>query len=143
MDSIKIDSGIKRVLINDGPEVLEFNPSDVLFVEKFYAVVNEFDAKLANFSARADELDEDKTVDENGLPANVAARIAFLRDVCSFANGRIDFLFGEGTAQKLFNGVESLDMIEQFFNGLTPFVQRTREAKVAKYSAKKSSKTLK
>lgn len=143
MESIRIDSGIKRVLINDGPEVLEFNPSDVLFVEKFYQVVNEFDEKLASFQARASVLDEDKSTDENGLPANVAARIAFLHEVCQFANGKIDFLFGEGTARKLFNGVESLDMIEQFFNGLTPFVQKAREAKVGKYAARKSSKVLK
>jgi len=36
MDNLRIDTGIKKILINDGPEFIEFNPSDVIFAEKFY-----------------------------------------------------------------------------------------------------------
>jgi hypothetical protein len=143
MDSIRIDSGIKKILINDGPDILEFNPSDVLFVEKFYEIVNEFDAKLADYEKRAQELDDDKSVDANGLPMNISARIDFLHDVCGFAHARIDFVFGEGTSVRLFHGVESLDMIEQFFTGLAPFVKHAREDKLNKYRNTKGKKVLK
>lgn len=136
-ESIRIDAGIKRVLINDGPDYIEFNPSDVVFVEKFYRVIGEFEKRLTDFESRGKELDKEGNFDEAGVPDNMEAKISFMREVCKFAFEQIDFLFGEGISQKLFGGMESLDMIQQFFTQLTPFVQKARQERVDRYRPRK------
>lgn len=142
-DTIRIDAGEKRILINDGPEVLVFNPTDVVFVEKFYNVVGEFKQKQIEYEERATEIDGQVEVDPDGLPINMAERLKFVRELCQFSRERIDFLFGEGTSQNLFGDVESLDMVEQFFTVLTPFVQQERDKKIEKYRASQGGKVLK
>lgn len=136
-DNIRIDAGIKRILINDGPDYIEFNASDTVFVEKFYKVVGVFEKKLADYEDRGSVLDQDNRVNDDGLPVNMADRIGFVREVCQFAHEQIDYLFGPGTSLKVFRGAESLDMIEQFFTGLTPIVKQARDSKVNKYRAMK------
>jgi hypothetical protein len=132
-DSIRIDAGIKRILINDGPDFIEFNPEDVLFVEKFYKVIGDFQAKLKEYQERAKEIDFSASKTQDELPDNLDEQLEFIKDVCKFTHERIDYLFGEGTSEKLFHGAESLSMIEQFFEGLIPFIKQKREQRLAKY----------
>ena len=143
MDSIRIDTGLKKILINDGPEYIEFNPGDVAFAERFENLISEFEAKLAEYQARSDELEADKGLDAHGIPVNFNARIALMREVCEFIREKIDHIFGSGSSQKLFGDAMSLDMFTQFFSGITPFIQRDREAKVNKYSPPLVSKKRK
>ena len=138
MDSIKIDSGIKRIAVNDDPDrVIVFNPSDIQFAERYYDLTRDFEIKLAEYEKRAEVIDQVTEVDTIGLPVNMADRIAFMRDICEYVYGQIDRLFGAGTSQKAFDGTLGLDMIQQFFEGITPFVQQARQAKVGKYLPKK------
>lgn len=136
MDSIRIKAGVTRLLINDGPDVLEFNPSDVLFAEKFYHLVKNFEAKQAEYGARAEEIDQVTDLDDYGLPVNLNERVQFLRDVYEFLHAGIDSLFGNGTSHKLFGDALSLEMIGEFFDGITPFFEKARSAKLARYRAK-------
>ncbi len=125
----------KRVLINDGPDFIEFSPGDVGFAERFYAVYRDFEAKQAEYERKSKELDSHMSeLDANGLPANLPEGLAFLREACEYLRGRIDYLFGEGTSQKLFGDVLSLELIGQFFDGITPFVQAARSEKLAAYA---------
>jgi hypothetical protein len=139
LPSIKIDSGIKRIAINDDPDnVIEFNPTDVIFAEKFYALMRDFEAKQDEFDRRSKELDAHKDeLDANGLPVNFAQGVAFLRETCGFMREKIDYLFGDGASQKAFGDTLSLDMIAQFFQGMTPFIQTARADKVLKYTNSK------
>lgn len=133
-------SGVKRITINDDPKrVIEFNPSDVLFIERFYAMYREFEAKQAEYEQRSKELDT-VALDENGAPVNMAEGIEFLKDICGFMREKIDILFGEGTSKKAFGDTLSLDMIGQFFEGITPFVWEERTDKVKKYTNTATSK---
>ncbi len=134
MDSIRIDTGVKRLLINDGPDVLEFNPTDIVFAEKFYAMIREFEEKQAEYQARAELAAADEKVDENGIPVNITKSLELLREVCIFLRERIDFLFGAGTSQKLFGDAMTLDMFEQFFEAIAPHIQRARADKVSRYT---------
>lgn len=148
MDSIQINTGVKRIAINgDENRVITFNPQDITFAEKFYALMRSFDDKQGEYMARAEALDQDTEADENGLPVNLGERIAFMRDICEYYHAQIDTLFGEGTSQTVFEGALGLDMIQQFFEGITPMIQHARQEKVAKYqrvSGKgKSSKVMK
>lgn len=134
MDSIRIDTGVKRVCINDNPEkVIEFNPSDVIFAEKFYQLIKDFELKQTEFINRSKELDANKEIDENGLPVNLNESIALLKEVCNYFREKIDGLFGEGSSQKAFGDSLNLDIFEQFFEGILPFIEKVREEKVKKY----------
>lgn len=137
-DSLRINTGTKRLLVNDGPDYIEFNPDDVVFAEKFYNLVREFQTKQDEYSARAQDLDNQE-LDENGIPERVGESLALIREVCEFLCGKIDDLFGPETCRKVFGGAMTLNMFEQFFTGITPFIQRAREEKVSQYVRTKKS----
>lgn len=133
MDSVRIDTGVKRLQINDGPEFIEFNPSDITFAERFYALLRAFEEREAEYTERAKAIDADTGVDAHGIPNNVAAGLQMLRDVCEFMREQIDGLFGAGTSQKVFGDVMSLNMFQQFFDGITPYIRAARQKKVEQY----------
>lgn len=142
---LRIDSRQIRVMINDDPgRVIQFDPSDVLFAERFYKLIGDFEEKQAEYEKRAAELDAERgNLDHNGLPANLGEGLVFLREVCEYMHGQIDYLFGAGTSQKAFGGALSIEAIGQFFEGITPFIQKARSEKVAKYSGKKAGRVMK
>ena len=141
MDNIRIDTGVRRLTINDDPErVIEFNPEDVLFVERFYALIKTFQEKEVEFQKRVDELSAEEEKDSYGVPVNTQEILEFVIEVCNFLREQIDNVFGPGTSMTVFADTQSLDMFEQFFNGIAPFVQTARTKKVAKYQYKKESK---
>lgn len=136
MNSLRIDAGLVRIVINDDPErVIEFNPGDVLFAERFYNLLAEFEAKESDFSSRAEALDQTE-VD------NMGERLAFMREVCEFMRAKIDGLFGAGTSQKAFGDSLSLEMFEQFFAGITPFIKAARQERTAQYRPRKGRKRV-
>lgn len=147
MDSLQIKTGEKRIAINGDPErVIVFNPSDLLFAEKFYGLIGEFETRLTEYQNRSEAMDAVTELDANELPVNMDERIALLRETCTFIRERIDYLFGAGTSQKAFGDALNFNAIIQFFNGIMPFVQSVRKEKVAKYTntaAKVSSKRKK
>lgn len=142
MDSIRIDTGEKRIAINDDPErMIVFNPQDIGFAERFYQLLQDFEAKQIEYQARADELDNQE-LDERGIPSKIGESLALMREVCEFLRERIDHLFGEGTSRKAFGDAMTLTMFEQFFEGIIPFVQTARSNKVAKYAPSGSKRRV-
>lgn len=148
MDTLTI-SGVKRIQIvdesgvTDDTRVISFNPSDVLFAEKFYALINAFQVKQEEFTRRAEELDKDTAVDGNGIPKNALESLDLLREICEYLRGEIDKLFGAGTSQMAFGSALSLESIDQFFVGVMPFVQSARTNKIEKYVGKRSTRVMK
>ena len=134
MDSIRIDSGVKRIAVNsDETLVIEFNPEDIVFVEKFYGLIKQFEAKEAEFRQRAEEIGANEGVDELGIPVNTVESIRLALELCDYLRGQIDAVFGAGTSQKAFGEARTLNMFEQFFEGITPFIQGARKEKMEKY----------
>lgn len=134
MDSLKIQAGVRLAINGDPSRVVAFNPSDVGFVERLYQLFNYFEAQQAEYERRAAELDAVTEQDANGLPANIAEHFAFMREVCAAMHAQIDSVFGAGTAQTVFEGALDMDMIAQFFDGVLPYIQKTRDEKLAKYA---------
>jgi hypothetical protein len=141
VDSLQINSGEKRIAINQDPDrMIVFNPSDVMFAEKFYRLVGDFQSKSKEYRAQFEELEKVTDTDEHGFPLNMSARFDMLKEVCEYINGQIDNLFGKGAAEKAFKGAMELDLYSQFFEGMTPFVQQARKDKLAKYTTQASAK---
>lgn len=142
MDSLHIDIGIKHIAINDDlNRVITFNPSDVVFAEKFYNLIGEFETKQVEYSKRFEEIDLDNSVDGNGIPVNSGNKLALLREACEFIRGKIDWLFGDGTSQTVFGDAMTLDMFAQFFDGIKPFIEVARTSKIEKYANGKTSRS--
>jgi hypothetical protein len=132
-DIIRIDSGIKRVIINDGPEFIEFNPSDITFAEKFYELMRVLKLKQVEFTAKVDAIDMNEDVDADGMPTSMQVAFALTRETCAFFRTEIDKLLGEGTSQKLFGDSQSLAPFEQFFKGISTIIGKERRAKISRY----------
>lgn len=131
---IRIDTGTKRILINDGPEFIEFNPSDAAFAQQFYEMLQHFSEKQKELELRAEELDKNTEKDEMGIAKNAPEGIQLIMDVCLFMRSEIDALFGPDTSKKVFGAINNLNMFEQFFTGILPFIQGARESKIQKYT---------
>lgn len=138
MDSIKI--GGLSIAINDDPtRVIVFDPTDVVFVKKYYNLTYEINAKQQEFETRAKDLDKVTETDANGMPTNASDRIALLEEMVTWCQEKIDQLFGAGTSKKAFGESKSMEQIGQFFEGMNPFFERERNKKLAKYINEKSS----
>lgn len=144
MDSLRINTGGIRLCINDDPErVISFNPEDLSFVERFYALLGDFEEKEKEYKAKAEVLQPDEETDEFGIPKNFGSVLTLLHETCDFMREKIDSVFGSGTSQMAFGDANTLDMFEQFFTGITPFVQKSREKQVQKYTSKQKPGVLK
>jgi hypothetical protein len=95
MDSIKIETGEKRIAIEDengkpDPDrVIVFNPSDVLFAERFEGMKRKALDKVREFEAQAIALEKasadttDETINaENDKKVNVLRR-----ELCTYMRG--------------------------------------------------------
>lgn len=142
-DTLQISTGEKRIPITrDGVSVGEivFNPNDAVFAEKFYQLIAEFRETLTQYQNRAAELESNTSTDENDMPVNMGERLTLLKEVCDFVKVKIDSLFGPGTSAMVFGDTMNPDSFIQFFEGMTPFIQKARAQKVAQYTTPRKPK---
>lgn len=141
MDTLQIITGEKRIAINgDESRVIVFNPNDVIFAEKFYKLIGEFQQKLREYQNRAEVIETETRVDDNDIPVNFSDALSLQKDACLYFRDAIDNLFGAGTSQKVFGDALNLDLFPQFFNGITPFIQQARADKIQQYTTSASAK---
>ena len=135
MAGIKINTGVIRLEVDcDGvKDQISFNPNDVVFMENIYRLMGELQKKKEEYSIVEERLNSNQATDENGIPINMQERLSLILDICSYIKGQIDGIFGAGTSKKLFGDANTLDMFEQFFDGITPYIQSARESKLSQY----------
>ena len=139
---INITTGEKNVpIIRDGEVVgeLSFNPTDVLFAERFYALLGDMQKTLKEYKAQGQELAKSKK-DNGGIPVNMEEHITLQRDLCNYLREKIDNVFGDGSSQKVFGDTRNLEIYKQFFDGMMPFFQQARAERVAMYTTTASAK---
>lgn len=145
MDNLNLNVGTtKRVSINNDPnKVIEFDPADTLFAERFYDLYSELLKKQDEYKAIAEDLDARKDEkDENGVPLITGEGIAFLKDVCVYLREKIDNVFGEETSQTVFGDSLNINAITQFLEGLIQFVEPARSQKISKYTKGQESDVM-
>jgi hypothetical protein len=134
VDTLRIDTGAVRLAINgDENRIIEFNPEDIVFVERFYNLIKEFESKEVEFRERAEKLAENSELDEHGIPVNTGENIKLVIELCDYLRKNIDHVFGQGTSAKVFENNQTLNMFEQFFTGILPYVNKARTEKISKY----------
>lgn len=142
--NININTGEIRLTINDDENrIIAFNPNDLEFVNKFYGLIKDFEVKEKEYNEKKAKLNEVKDTDSFGIPVNFDEHMTLLNDTSEFLKAKIDFVFGEGTSKAAFGKANTIDMFEQFFEGITPFIQKTREDKIKKYTQKTKRNVMK
>lgn len=126
MDSLRVDSGVKTIEVNDNGDFISIPISDTTFYERFASLLKNFEKKQIEIEQQGKELSEkhkdkpnndvDMIVDTIGLYANLC------KDVCA----ELDNLFGEGCCQKVFVGVKapSVELVGDFFEKITPLLNQ-------------------
>ena len=132
-DSIRIDTGAKRIEVNDNGEYIVLNFADQSFPPRFYNMLEDFKRKQEDFKNRAEKIDSDQTLsederNESGFQLNM--------EIHSYFREQVDKLLGSETCRKVFGDIiPSYELFAEFFEKLTPFFEeyaKDREKKIAK-----------
>lgn len=128
MDSLRIDNGIKKIEVNDAGEYIEFSVADNNFFRAFSGLIQWFDEQERRQDIKDMEEQRDKVVSEDGKNINYDAlnNILDIRDkISKEACDKIDAIFGLEASQKIFGSVvPNMDLITDFFEKITPFIEK-------------------
>lgn len=138
MDKLRLDSGLKKIEVNDNGEYITVNLSDGAFFDKFNSFLNWFYKKQDDVEKKCDELkakypeQEDESMDRQIHMFGDSAKL--YRELCDEVCVELDKLFGERCFQKVFPEVESpgFELIIDFIDNITPLLQ--------KYAAERNQK---
>lgn len=134
--NININTGDIRLTVNDDESrVISFNPNDLAFIERFYGFVIEFEDIENEYNDKKKKLQEVTEVDDMGFPINMQDHINLMKETGEVLKGKIDNVFGEGTSKAAFGDANTFDMFEQFIDGITPYIQKSRDDKIKKYTS--------
>jgi len=131
MENINISCGAVELTIdNDPARVIRFYPTDVAFAEGFFSLASEFQRKQKEIQQKINDIRaSDKTEFEKSLEAVQLEREAF-----NVMRQGIDNTFGAGTSDTVFGQRNTIDMVARFFNGVTPYVRKARQAEIERYT---------
>ena len=139
MGKLRVNKGLIRLEVNDDGEHIEFSP-DVLFMERFQNFYDELRVKEIEFMEREAQINQNKDLDENGIPINSRDRINLTKEFCEWSREKIDGLFGNETCRKVFGNVLMPELIAEFLEQVVPYITKTRSSVVSKYSKQSKGK---
>lgn len=144
MDKLQIASGKKRIQITDENDkekgVLEFNPSEMVFIEKYQTLMIGFQEKSIIIEKLLEDIKSrigKGNFDEGGDETREVSKSAFetIKELYDFFDNELNILFGEGTTAMLFSTPRDLGEYNQFLEGISPYIQEVRAKKVEKYAS--------
>ena len=120
-------SNTVRLTVNDDPDrVVEFNPSDVGFVSRFYDLMDNVEAKEGEYNAKLEEIQKDSSINSFGAPNALKKEIALTAEICDYMREQVDAVFGEGTSRTVFGDMNVPAMFGEFFNEIAPHITAAR-----------------
>lgn len=139
MDSLRADSGIRVIEVNDSGECISIPVGDASFFERFSNIIKGFSEKQAGYEKRAQELSEKYKDHPDGTDA-IFDGVQLYSEMCRETCVELDRLFGEGCCRKVFPGVESpgIELITDFLEKLAPFMNKYAQERSEKISLRYS-----
>ena len=135
-DSIRVDTGVKYIEVNDEGECIALNFADQSFGTRFFNLIDDFQAKEAEFRIEAEEIDHDHTLSEMD---RTRREVELNQKIHEYFKAQIDTLFGQDTCRKVFGDiVPAIDLYADFFEKIKPYMikyGKERAKKASKYSA--------
>lgn len=126
MEGMKISSSKIRLAINDDENrIVVINPGNNLMRQRYYEVFEQLEKKGKEMTKKAKSLDPKE---------NVKELLKLEEETFDFIAKKIDEVFGEGTVEKITEGDKDLDLLVQFFEGITPYFKKYNNDKMSKYA---------
>ena len=130
MNGIRIDSGLKRIEVNESGDYITLALNDDNFIRKLYELIEKADKAGADIDKHTDILEQFDAV------------TAFDQQLMA----GLDDLFGAGTCQKVFGDIHpNAVLFFDFFEQLTPYIDAHRqdqERRLGKYDAKRKGSAI-
>lgn len=130
MEKLRIDSGLKRVEVNDKGEFIEFSVTDNGFLRKLAGLLRWFggqDEGIGELQKYQEDIFAGDGGDMNFEALNKAldTRDRIIKEAC----GRIDDVFGAEACRKIFGGImPDFWAISDFLGQISPLIEKfTRE----------------
>ena len=123
------DSLISLALNGDENKIIEFDPGDVNFRKKFFALKDELIKKQQELDSKIKKIDmnSDKAVEKV---------LKLEEDFFDYLAGVIDDLFKEGTAMMVTDNRKNTFVLANFIIALVPYFERFNKANKEKYTNK-------
>lgn len=125
IDSIRVDTGVRKITVNDEGETISLNFADQSFPVRYFNMVDEFQSQQEIFQKEEDDLI--KECEENQLSEYERMRktAAFNLKIHEFFKERVEALFGTDACRKVFGDiVPSVDMYMDFISQLAPYFEK-------------------
>lgn len=126
MDSLRINSNIKTIEVNDAGECISIPIGDTTFFERFGNIIKYFEQKKEEIDRQEKELSEKYEGKPEDDIDRVMDAVRYYSELCREVCVQLDKLFGEGCCRKVFAGIEApgVELIVDFFEQITPLLQK-------------------
>lgn len=136
MPGIRVNTGAKRIEVNDDGDYITLNFADQSFPGRFFAMIDRVTDIAKEAEPKEKELRETYPAGSVELARAVSS---FNMEFHTAVSKEIDGFFGADTCKRVFGDiVPGIDLIDDFFQQLMPYFQefgKERAQKLSKYSA--------
>jgi len=136
MAGIRVNSGAKRIEVNDDGDYIILNLNDSSFPDRFFTMLDQVKAKTDEIERQEKELQGQYQQDSVD---SLRARSALYRGLHESVAAEVDGLFGADTCKKVFGDiVPDIELFDDFFTQLIPYIEefgKERAQRLSKYSA--------
>ena len=140
MDKITLQSGVKRIQVNENGDFITFDARDQGFTERFMKLLKDFANKKAEYDAKTEDLQSMPCDTEKEQLARATAALEFNSGVCNWMAEQINAVFQDDVKQKVFGDITPTgEAWAEFLYQLAPIVQMAKaeqSERVRKYTAK-------
>lgn len=140
MAGIRVNTGVKRIDVNDSGDYITLSLHDNAFLDRFFALYESMQ-QMAEESAEKEKAIREKHPDGGG-EGFLRETFTLYADYSRRMWEEVDGLFGEGTCRKIFGNITpSFELYLDFFEQLTPYLKefvQEKQQRLNKYSPERS-----
>jgi len=131
---ISIDSGLRKIEVNDEGDYITINLADATFFRRFGELVK----WIENQGDMVEALEKEMSSEKEPTTDQKIAAMGKVADICEECGRQIDLFFGPDTCRKVFSGLTAPDalLIAEFFEQITPIMQKAAQERGEKISLK-------
>lgn len=136
MAGIRVNTGAKRIEVNDNGDYITLNFGDHDFPNRFFSMLD----KVQEIAKKAEEKEQEiRSSYADGSMEQQRAIFSFDCELHREIAAQVDGVFGPDTCKKVFGDiVPGIELYDDFFNQLMPYFEqfgKERAQRMSKYSA--------
>lgn len=140
MAGIRVNTGVKRIEVNDNGDYITLSLNDNDFLDRFFGLYDDLQRMADEYTGRENAIREKHAAGGEAVMDGILKETyALYTEAGKSMKPKIDGLFGEGTCKKVFGDITpTFDLYIDFFEQLTPYLQefaKEKTQRMSKYSA--------